>query len=256
MKNKINSHIYVPKSILNRFAVRNEKNNKIIYYIDLENKQIKTASTKSFNTQLGYYHIYNEQILKNEAEDKIGEVIRKIEDSIENVNLNEVDITLIKKFLVYQLIRTDYLAKKLQEIENLDDTIQEIKNDNIFIESKLKILFKTFEKCDVEILINTSSSEFVLTSNATYVIYENNNSNNDYMMVQVLSPKIAILFYKENTLKKLNINKKFQVIYESNSARIENLNLMALATSIKGNAKFIVGKENDIKNIYKFMNNK
>ena len=206
MKNKINSHIYVPKSILNRFAVRNEKNNKIIYYIDLENKQIKTASTKSFNTQLGYYHIYNEQILKNEAEDKIGEVIRKIEDSIENVNLNEFDITLIKKFLAYQLIRTDYLAKKIQEIENLDDTIQEIKNDNIFIESKLEIFFKTFEKCDVEILINTSSSEFVLTSNATYVIYENNDSNNDYMMVQVLSPKIAILFYKENTLKKLNIN--------------------------------------------------
>ena len=30
-----------------------------------------------------------------------------------------------------------------------------------------------------------------------------NDSNNDYMMVQVLSPKIAILFYKENTLKKL-----------------------------------------------------
>ena len=112
MKDIINSHIYVPKSILNRFAVRNEKNYRIIYYIDLENKQIKSASTKSFNTQLGYYYSYNEQILKNEAEDKIGEVIRKIEDSIENININEADITLMKKFLAYQLIRTDYLAKK------------------------------------------------------------------------------------------------------------------------------------------------
>lgn len=256
MKKEINSHIYIPKSILNRFAVRDERNYKIIYYIDLEEKKIKSSSTKSFNTQLGYYNIYNEKILKNEAEDMIGEVIQKIEDSIENVSFNENDINSIKNFFAYQLIRTDYSARKIQEIECLEDTIQKIKNDNIFIESKLEIFFKTFKKCDLEILINTSSSEFVLTNNATYVIYENNDVNNDYMMVQVLSPKIAILFYKENTFRKFNINKKFQVIYESDSNKIKNLNLRALGTSIKGNAKFIVGKENDIKNIYKLISNK
>ena len=34
-KNQINSHIYVPKSILNRFVMNDEKNRKIIQYIDL-----------------------------------------------------------------------------------------------------------------------------------------------------------------------------------------------------------------------------
>lgn len=42
---KINSHIYVPKSILNRFATIDEKNRKILQYIDFKDMQIK----KSYN---------------------------------------------------------------------------------------------------------------------------------------------------------------------------------------------------------------
>lgn len=52
---KINSHVYIPKSILNRFAKVDEKNRKIIKYIDCNDIQIKTSTTASFNTQLGYY---------------------------------------------------------------------------------------------------------------------------------------------------------------------------------------------------------
>ena len=77
-KDQINSHIYVPKSILNRFSTRDEKNRKIIQYIDLEDMQVKKAKTSSFNTRLGYYNKENEEILSREAESKIGNVIKKI----------------------------------------------------------------------------------------------------------------------------------------------------------------------------------
>lgn len=38
---QINSHIYVPKSILNRFATIDEKNRNILQYIDFRDMQIK-----------------------------------------------------------------------------------------------------------------------------------------------------------------------------------------------------------------------
>lgn len=39
--------------------------------------QIKSSTTASFNTQLGYYSKQNEKILSQESESKIGNVIKK-----------------------------------------------------------------------------------------------------------------------------------------------------------------------------------
>ncbi len=69
-KDEIDSHIFIPKSILNRFARIDKKNRKIINYIDCNDMQIKSSTTESFNTQLGYYSKQNEKILSDESESK------------------------------------------------------------------------------------------------------------------------------------------------------------------------------------------
>ena len=136
-KDQINSHIYVPKSILNRFATSDEKNRKIIQYIDLEDMQVKKAKTSSFNTRLGYYNKENEEILSREAESKIGNVIKKIENIDDLANLNTKDIESIYRYLSYQILRTDYFAYELNNRFKTNWNNKFIKNELIKEENEL-----------------------------------------------------------------------------------------------------------------------
>lgn len=77
--NMIKSHIYLAESILKRFSYVDSNGRPTIDYIDLSTHEIKRETVRRFNRTIGYYTFDNEQKLKNYAEDKIGNVIARLE---------------------------------------------------------------------------------------------------------------------------------------------------------------------------------
>lgn len=167
-KDGINSHIFIPKSILNRFAKIDKKNRNIIKYIDCNDMKIKSSTTSSFNTQLGYYSKQNEKILCQESESKIGNVIKKIQDIDDNTVLNEKDIEYIFRYLSYQILRTEGFPKELNKRFGTNLNIKFIKNELIKEEVELNTLYNVIKNEDMHVIINNSNVKFVLPTNSMY----------------------------------------------------------------------------------------
>ena len=134
----INSHIYIPESILNRFSFRDKDSRKMINYIDIKERQIKESTTRRFNSEMGYYTDNNETFLSSEIESSIGRIIRKVEDSIKQKNY-KIPLTMKEEknvidYLTYSFLRCDFESIYLKEKLNLNEDIKKIKNAIIELE--------------------------------------------------------------------------------------------------------------------------
>ena len=257
-KNQINSHIYVPKSILNRFVMNDEKNRKIIQYIDLEDMQVKKATTASFNTQLGYYSKENEGVLSKEAESKIGNVIKKIENIDDKSKFNKKDIESMYKYLAYQILRMDYFSYELNNCFKTNWNNKFIKNELIKEESELDTVYNVIKNEDIHVIVNKSETNFVLPINSMYTF---NLDSNEYIWLLILSPNIAISFMPENTIKKISNDKdtsKIKIIEfrKEQEDIIKSFNIRAIGTQYKGYSKLkcVIGLEKELNYLVNIIN--
>lgn len=246
---EIKSHVYIPKSILNRFSYRDKDNRILIDYLDLNTMNIYNSTTANFNRIKGYYQETVELILKNEAEDKIGNIIAKLENNRKNgieTLLEDKELDIIYSFIAYQWIRNDNISSFIMKNENFKEDIKEFKNLNILIESKLNIFKDVANKMGIIIYFNNTSRNFILPSNFTYTI--NPNSNDMYVMYANLSNKISIAFCSMNMVKSFDINnnKKYYIANIDNDKFVSDLNIKAIAIDKKNNSKFIVGYKTDL----------
>lgn len=255
---KINSHIYVHKSILNRFATIDEKNRKILQYIDFKDMQIKKATTSSFNTKLGYYGKQNEEILSREAESKIGNVIEKIENIEDNTKLNKKDIEAIYRYLAYQILRTDYFSHELNNRFKTNWSNKFIKNELIREETELDTVYNVIKDEDIHVIANKSETNFVLPINSMYTF---NLDSNEYIWLLILSPNIAISFMPENTIKKISNDKdtsKIKIIEfrKEQEDIIKSFNIRAIGTQYKGYSKLkcVIGLEKELNYLVNIIN--
>lgn len=256
-KDKIDSHIFLPKSILNRFANIDEKNRKIIKYIDLNDMQMKCSTTASFNTELGYYSNENERVLSKEAESKIGNVITKLESIDKNTVITERDIEFIYRFLAYQVIRTDFFANRIKEHFKIFSDNKDIKNILISEEKNFDIIYRVIKRMDIHIIINRTNEKFVIPINSMYTF--NPNSNEEYIWVQILSPTIAVAFMKEGTVSKLSgTDEKIKILEFTNKQIdiIRSFNLRALGVTYKDNPKmkYVIGLEEELNDLMNIIN--
>ena len=121
MKKEIKSHVYIPNSILKKFGYKDDNNAFVIDYIDFSDNKIKTMPTKQYNIGRGYYDNENEQILANEVENKIGNVIKKLEKDLRecgvNAKLTKKEVDVLFKYISYYLIRNDEAIEALNDIK-------------------------------------------------------------------------------------------------------------------------------------------
>ena len=257
-KDEINSHIFIPKSILNRYAKIDEKNRKIIKYIDCNDMQIKSSTTASFNTQIGYYSKENEKILSNESESKIGNVITKIQDIDDNTALNEKDLEYIFRYLSYQILRTEFFSRELNKRFRTNLNSKFIKNELIKEEAELNTLYNVLKNEDIHVIINNSNVKFVLPTNSMYTF---NPNSNEYTWILILSPVIAVSFMPRGTIKKLSNNKdcsevKIIEFGEEQEEIINSFNLRAIGTQCKDSSKIkcVIGLEKELSNLLDIIN--
>ena len=255
---QINSHIYVPKSILNRFATIDEKNRNILQYIDFRDMQIKKATTSSFNTKQGYYSKQNEEILSREAESKIGNVIKKMENIDDNTKLNKKDIESIYRYLAYQVLRTDYFSYELNNRFKKNWNNKFIKNELIREEIELDTVYNVIKDEDIHIIIDNSEIKFVLPINSMYTFKSNLN---EYIWILILSPNIAIAFMPKGTIRKLSDGKddskvKILEFKKEQEDIIRSFNLRAIGTQYKDSSelKCVIGLEKELNYLIDIIN--
>ena len=244
----IKSHKYIPRSILRHFSERDKNNHYMIYYITSDSNKINARSIKSFNTENGYYSGTNEKILAKEEEEPLGAFIHNFSSQVNKKEISENNIVALRRYLSYQMLRSDFLIEQIKKKLHLQDEIKKIKNDLIEQEKITSVINKIVERMDVMILINQHENGFLVPLNTITSL--NPNGGDDYVIVQILSPKIAISFMAENSFKQLGCENKGKVeIYNISEDCVDFINRKTfLAVKTRKN-DFLLGKRKDIEKI-------
>ncbi len=249
MDRKINSHIYLAESILKRFSFQDKNKKYWISYIDIENMKIKQETARKFNRELGYYTYKNEQKLKSNSEEKIGNVIVKLENHrINNKTdfiLSKKDKETLTKYLAYQWLRSDFLMQKIKDKFNAFLPIKALKNMFIDEEDRTRLITKLTEEMGICIVFNNTDNGYVINS-ATSVL--NKDSSDYYIVTIILTPNIAVRYCKKNSIKnilKLQDDVFITTIEDQNIILEENI--QTFKATYNASPNFVVGRERDLK---------
>lgn len=248
MEKTINSHVYLAESILNRFSYKDEAGRNIIDYIDLNDMILESMSTRKFNRERGYYSKENELLLKANSEEKIGNVIKKLEEcrmnNNININLTENEKQFLRKYLAYQWLRSDSIIKYIKD--RLELSIPEAILKNIFIEDEenYKLFINRTKNLDIIIFFNNTNKQYIINSASSTL----NSDSEDYFIINmVLTPNILVSFCKNGSIKKyLNINSDFIIKLVPDERTVLECNIHTMNVAMKEKPHFIVGKKEEL----------
>lgn len=251
MLKTIKSHKYLAESILKRFSYKDNANRNIIDYIDTRTMEIKNSSTKRFNRELGYYTNYNELNLKTNSEEKIGNVIRKLEDHRLN---NKTDFILSKndketltKYLAYQWLRSDYLNDLIKKRLNIILPLKSIKNILIAEEEYTKLISKQTKDMGICIIFNNTSKQYIINSSNSLF---NKDSTNAFIITVVLTPNISIIYCKKDFIKNaFKLNGDIYILAIDDELSIKNQNLRTFYSTLNISPYFVVGRIEELKEV-------
>ena len=271
----IKSHVFLAKSILNRFAYRDKDNKLLVNFIDFEKNEISEDTTASFNRELGYFSYENEMKLKKFSEEKIGNVITELKREYENngtsFRISAKTKRIIKKYVCYQLIRDEamieyvksyfskinckqyYLSNEnLMRLHELKDcytniTVKELKNKLIEIEDEIDTFFESMKSLGIVIIFNRTNRKYVLSSSTSAL---NPYSEGYFMMNITLTPEISIMLCDKKTLKGvLEISDDFYISEIKDEQFILQYNKDMYETAKKNKPHIIVGYRKELEEI-------
>ena len=248
MNKKIKSHIYLAESILKRFSFQDKNKRYLINYIDIKTMQIKQETIRRFNRELEYYTYKIEQKLKSNSEEKIGNVIAKLENHRKQNNtdfvLSKQDRNILTKYLAYKWLRSDYLMQIIKEKFNSPLSIKQLKNILIDKEDNTELISKLTSEMGIGIIFNNTNNGYVINS-ATSVW--NTNSKDYYIITIILTPNIAIRYCKKNSIKKiLGLDNDYFINIINDDDIILNENINTLKATYNNNPNFVVGRKKDL----------
>lgn len=259
MSNTKNSHIFIPRSILERFESYRKSLKKIrLYYYDFGAERIKTESAKMFNTEKGYYSDEIEEKLCKEAETGIGRAISAIAANYNkygaNATISAQNQRHIIKYLTYQLLRDERMAKRfINEAPTFNNSKpKEVKESLIKLQADFNFLDELFLDIGLQIVFNKTIIPFILTaSTSTYSAY----SNKYYIIQLTLTPNIAILITNIESFKKtLKTDQKYGIITIYDKKWIRKYNLVMFRTA-KHNEPHIAVSSDEIAFYYAKIDN-
>lgn len=261
MEKQKKSHKYLAESILNRFSYKDNAKRNIIDYVDTRTFEIRSDSTRRFNRELGYYTNINEDNLKTNSEEKIGNVIKKLEmhrlHNKMDFILSKSDKDAITKYLAYQWLRSDYFNNLIKERLKIDISLKDLKNIFIAYEQYTKLVTKHTENMGLIIRFNNTEKQYIINSSASVI---NKNSKNYYAVTVILSPYISVTYCKKDSLQEaLNTKSDFNVQTINDELIIRDENLRTFCATLKVSPFFVVGRKEELEetiSIYNKINKK
>lgn len=269
---KIKSHTYISKSILNRFCTSNDKGVKVVNYIDFNELKVKEQSPKKFMVEEGYFSSSNEKRMANDVENKIGNIIKKINTNIlnnTNFELTDKEQRIIKKYAAYQLIKDDELLNFIKDLFDLNNnfpysnkhyilllekrkifnlgTYKDLKNIFIEVEKEQKTFLGSVEELAIIVHINKTPTPFLITNS----IFDTKKGPL-ILLKYTLTPQIAISLFKKKFLsEKLKTNESYFVDYITDEHIIKKYNENIFFTAKQNFPNILVGEKKELNRLLK-----
>lgn len=196
----VNSHVYIPKTILKNFSFPDKNGSKARFtsYIKLPYGKVHYGNIKNLNTQNGAYTSENEKILDTEYESYLGNLVANINKEIEKGKITKrlFDVAKVKKFFAYQAIRDDACMRNialLSGTRKLDDNqIFNMKNTLIRDESNINIVSRLFDKDALIVMINMEGYLF----GSNYIVNMSDGDKHGSVGIS-LTPKIFLMLTED-----------------------------------------------------------
>lgn len=196
-KDKIKSHVYIPRFVLKYFGSGDAKN---INYINGDYKIIKRSSPKLFNAEKGFFDEQSEGVFNKFSENVLASFLVKAVNELNNdsffnsLNLENIDV--IRRFLAYQLYREETLIEAIRKKAFPKLDIKTVRNMVVSNEPNFNISFNVVKSLNLSFVISPDDASFVLPQTC-FVSLGNLVNSNDFIILLVLHPKLSCAFYVE-----------------------------------------------------------
>lgn len=246
-----NSHIQLPKSILEGFSFQEKITNEMgypetknyIYCMDMEGN-ITKIDISDANVQHGYYENEVEELFSlfesafGEVKAKIKAALKSREKGFLKLSLPQNTESVIKKYCALCLIRSEEfvkgIAKKSLFIDVLANTPPNVVAYTYM--RKPELVDKLFESKSFSFAFSTAT-KFILPQRGMYLI----SRSNSFDVYIPISPNIAIVLTEYAVID----NDGVLIVGEANDHDVEILNKIGIKTEIKYNQRAIYAQSED-----------
>lgn len=241
---RMKSHQQIPQLLLKRFShnviVHYEgftNKEKFVYYLDIRTFVLSEEKTRNFGAIINYYNDDTENYLSTDVEGPFSAVVNKVFNrNFTADSLDESDITSIKRFVLYSMLRRDEVIKRI-----MTSSISKVKKD-LTIDDVIKsgIDSQSFFSNTIKIVRNKTNREFIVPYNCVTTIIL---SDGLYYFIPI-SPETGIAIKKSDDKQSNDI--KIEEIIISDTIMIDSINLAAFDAENKNKGLIISRSEEEL----------
>ena len=238
------SHQQIPQLLLKRFShnviIHYESfinKEKFVYYLDIRTFVLSEEKTRNFGAIIDYYNDYTENYLSTDVEGPFSAVVNKVfSRNFTADSLDESDITSIKTFILYSMLRRDKAIKRI-----MTSSISKVKKD-LTIDDVIKAGTdsQSFFSNTIKIVRNKTNREFIVPYNCVTTIILNDGL---YYFIPI-SPETGIAIKKSDDKQSNDIKIEEMIIFDA--IMIDSINLAAFDAENKNKGLIISRSEEEL----------
>lgn len=256
IKGTQNSHIQLPRSILEGFSVRKTITNqrdqhkitKTVFCMDMEGN-ISEQDIKEINTEFGYYENEVETKILARVESAFGQIKNKIITALKKrdcssieILITETDISAVRKYCSLCVIRSQ---KFVNDVANKSLMINHLRNEPqnaiaYHYTHNPDIVDKFFAKHNLTFLINQTENNLILPQYGILLLDKDHKTKYDVFIP--VAPNLTLLLTQENVMENDRWN-----IGRLSAEGVVKLNQFAVDIEFHYNHKALYGRtQNDL----------
>lgn len=226
MKRTINSHIQIPRFILENF----EDSKHFLYQLDVRDLTIRGGHARTLNTQVGYYSNETEALLTQYYESPFAPILKKLKDFDFSTNTFQVSSDFsdfVKQFFGIIFARSPNMYSAISKnsiFMQIGKIAAEDKPDVAVRSAMLTDCRDVFRDYAIGFVSNQSKVPFVLPMCSAYGMRLHNKGS----IFFPVAPNFAIVFVPRSVASLLVTNGTMPVLLLSEDAKARRMNLRAL----------------------------
>lgn len=225
----VDSHIQIPKFILKQFCVPDKSGR--VYNLRLQEKKIYLTGPSKLGTESGYYSEDTEQYFNQGFETPFSKLAASVRHFINSDNNDlQLPVTMetdFKRFVKAQMIRSGLAIETMCKSSYTADFCTPQENHDflvLFASEMSKEKQPLFENYSMVILINKTSTQYVVPQNCFYTVLSHGIEN----IVVPISPICALSLVPSELFDTLGLIRESRIGYIVNDCDIVGHNYRAL----------------------------
>lgn len=226
MDRTINSHIQIPRFILDHFEDRNH----FLYQLDVKDLSIRGGHAKTLNTKVGYYSNDTEGLLAKFFESPFAPILKQLKDfdfATNSYTLPDGFSDFVKQFFGVIFARSPHMFDVISRnsIYLQIAKVNEEDKPDFAVRSAMSLdCSKIFQNFVVGFISNRSSIPFVLPMCSAYGM----RIDDLECILFPLAPNFAFIFMPQDVAIRFISNGTMQVLLITDDKLVRRMNVLAL----------------------------